>query len=189
MEVLIHKHRLCHELWRLPAILLRQLDIPRQPQLHRYHRNHVQRRHVPLDAFPIRPLHQAMGSISAACRLLRRLTFLSRIHAILPQFQRDPPHPDPRSPCRSRRHTHLQSYNTLARRMVQYTQSALQPRCRIRHRAILQEHRRLDLSLYFPRPARPLRIPHSAEDLGGYPHRHGCSLHLHDPDAPVNNIK
>src|ERR1700761_6393904 len=59
--ILLTKHRICHELWRLPRILFQQLDAERQSRNYRYHWHDFERRHVPVHAFPLRAFHKKMG--------------------------------------------------------------------------------------------------------------------------------
>lgn len=66
-----YPHRLCHELWCLSRVLYQQLDIERKPRCHWYCRDNLQWSHVPVDAIPLRSLHETMGPMATDCCSLR----------------------------------------------------------------------------------------------------------------------
>ena len=138
--------RLRHVLRRLSRILFHRLDLGRKSQRHGSNRNDPKRRHVPLHAFPLRAVYQAMGPETPSCSVLWNRPYMSQFPPIVLQH----------SSLASNRHAgsdgsfwmrpHLQPHHALSWRMVHYHESS----CSVRSCFILQKHRRLCLPVPLP---------------------------------------
>ena len=116
----VYQYRFRYELWRLPRVLLRQLDSARQSQPDRYHRNHLKRRHVPVHAIPVCTLHPTMGPQAADRCLLRRYPHMRQLPAFLLQHQCLASRGDTRRYVGLRMRPHLQPHDPIPWRMVQH---------------------------------------------------------------------
>ena len=113
-----YSFRFRHDLRRLSRILFQQLDAKRKPLRHRYHRYDLQRRHVPLNAVPLRTLHPPLGPETTSGSAVRDGVDVRQFLAVIFQHRSLAFSGDARGIGAVGMCAHLQPNDAIARRVV-----------------------------------------------------------------------